>query len=53
MRNGRAGEDWSMFKQTMVTPWRDANPYLGVGTYYRARDVQSDAEPDELINDNT
>jgi hypothetical protein len=50
MRNGDGLErDWSMFKM-MVTPWRDANPYLGVGTYYRARDVQSDAEPDELIN---
>ncbi len=36
-----------MFKM-MVAPWRDANPYLGVGTYYRARDAESDAEPDEL-----
>jgi len=38
-----------MFKM-MVAPWRDANPYLGVGTYYRARDSETDAEPDDLIN---
>jgi hypothetical protein len=38
-----------MFKM-MVAPWRDANPYLGVGTYYRARDAQSDADPDDLID---
>ncbi|HWE72933.1 MAG TPA: hypothetical protein VG328_07220 [Stellaceae bacterium] len=38
-----------MFKM-MVAPWRDANPYLGVGTYYRARDAESDSEPDELID---
>jgi hypothetical protein len=38
-----------MFKM-MVAPWRDANPYLGVGTYYRARDAQSDADPDDLTD---
>jgi hypothetical protein len=38
-----------MFKM-MVAPWRDASPYLGVGTYYRARDAQNDAEPDDLID---
>lgn len=38
-----------MFKM-MVAPWRDANPYLGVGTYYRANDARSDAEPDDLVN---
>jgi hypothetical protein len=38
-----------MFKM-MVAPWRDANPYLGVGTYYRARDPHSDADPADLID---
>lgn len=37
-----------MFKM-MVAPWRDASPYLGVGTYYRVRDAASDAE-DDLVN---
>ena len=38
-----------MFKM-MVAPWRDANPYLGVGTYYRAQNAETDAEPDDLVN---
>jgi hypothetical protein len=38
-----------MFKM-MVTPWRDASPYLGVGTYYRVRDAETDAEADDLVN---
>lgn len=37
-----------MFKM-MVAPWRDASPYLGVGTYYRVRDAASDADED-LVN---
>lgn len=36
-----------MFKM-MVAPWRDANPYLGVGTYYRACDAESDSE--DVVN---
>src|SRR6185437_629948 len=38
-----------MFKM-MVAPWRDASPYLGVGTYYRARDAAPDAEPEDLVD---
>jgi len=38
-----------MFKM-MVAPWRDASPYLGVGTYYRVRDAESDAEAEELVD---
>jgi len=38
-----------MFKM-MVAPWRDASPYLGVGTYYRVRDAAADAEGEELVN---
>jgi hypothetical protein len=38
-----------MFKM-MVAPWREANPYLGVGTYYRARNVELDAETEDLVN---
>ena len=38
-----------MFKM-MVAPWRDASPYLGVGTYYRVRDAETDAETEDLVN---
>lgn len=38
-----------MFKM-MVAPWRDANPYLGVGTYYRVRDAESDAAAEDLVD---
>lgn len=38
-----------MFKMT-VAPWRDASPYLGVGTYYRVRDAETDAEAEELVD---
>lgn len=38
-----------MFKM-MVAPWRDASPYLGVGTYYRVRDAETDAEADDLVD---
>lgn len=38
-----------MFKM-MVAPWRDANPYLGVGTYYRVRDADSDAQAGDLVD---
>ena len=38
-----------MFKM-MIAPWRDANPYLGVGTYYRVRDAETDAEAEDLVN---
>jgi hypothetical protein len=38
-----------MFKM-MVAPWRDASPYLGVGTYYRARETAPDADPDDMVN---
>jgi hypothetical protein len=39
-----------MFKM-MVAPWRDASPYLGVGTYYRVRDGGTgDAEAEDLVN---
>ena len=38
-----------MFKM-MVAPWRDASPYLGVGTYYRARGAETDAEAESLVD---
>jgi hypothetical protein len=38
-----------MFKMT-VTPWRDASPYLGVGTYYLGAISESDAPSQELVN---
>jgi hypothetical protein len=38
-----------MFKM-MVAPWRDANPYLGVGTYYRVRDAETDVEAEDLVD---
>jgi len=38
-----------MFKM-MVAPWRDASPYLGVGTYYRVCDTEPQAESDALVN---
>jgi len=38
-----------MFKMT-VAPWRDASPYLGVGTYYRVRDAETDAESKSLVD---
>jgi hypothetical protein len=38
-----------MFKM-MVAPWRDANPYLGVGTYYRVRDAETDVAAEDLVN---
>lgn len=38
-----------MFKM-MVAPWRDASPYLGVGTYYRVRADESDAEAEDLVD---
>ncbi|HXE29233.1 MAG TPA: hypothetical protein VN656_12015 [Stellaceae bacterium] len=38
-----------MFKM-MVAPWRDASPYLGVGTYYRVRDAEMDTEADDLVD---
>jgi len=38
-----------MFKM-MVAPWRDASPYLGVGTYYRVRDTESDTESEAMVD---
>ena len=38
-----------MFKM-MVAPWRDARPYLGVGTYYRVRENEGDAEAEDLVD---
>ena len=38
-----------MFKM-MVAPWRDASPYLGVGTYYRVRDAEADEEAERLVD---
>ncbi len=38
-----------MFKM-MVAPWRDANPYLGVGTYYRVCDAEPASDAEELVN---
>jgi hypothetical protein len=40
--------EWLMFKMT-VTPWRDAAPCLGIGTYYLA--TETEAAPQEgLVN---
>jgi hypothetical protein len=38
-----------MFRM-MVTPWRDASPYLGVGTYYLGSENEAAAHHEELIN---
>lgn len=38
-----------MFKM-MVAPWRDASPYLGVGTYYRVRDPEADTESEAMVD---
>lgn len=37
-----------MFKM-MVTPWHDASPYLGVGTYYLGTDTEADAQNEKLV----
>jgi hypothetical protein len=34
----------------MVTPWREASPYLGVGTYYLGTDTNAEAPQDALVN---
>lgn len=34
----------------MVAPWRDASPYLGVGTYYLRADENADSQKDGLVN---
>ena len=34
----------------MVTPWREASPYLGVGTYYLGTDTDAEAPHDALVN---
>ncbi|HEV8015715.1 MAG TPA: hypothetical protein VGP48_09285 [Stellaceae bacterium] len=38
-----------MFRM-MVTPWREASPYLGVGTYYLGTDTDAEAPQDALVN---
>ena len=38
-----------MFKMK-VAPWRDASPYLGVGTYYQAREAEPEAEAEDLVD---
>jgi hypothetical protein len=34
----------------MVTPWREASPYLGVGTYYLGDDTDTQSQRDTLVN---
>jgi hypothetical protein len=39
-----------MFRM-MVAPWREASPYLGVGTYYLGTEADSESQPqDALVN---
>lgn len=38
-----------MFRM-MVAPWRDASPYLGVGTYYLRADENAEPQGDALVN---
>lgn len=38
-----------MFKM-MVAPWRDASPYLGVGTYYLGTDAAGGSQHGPLVS---
>lgn len=38
-----------MFKM-MLAPWRDATPYLGIGTYYLATEALTDSRREALIS---
>ena len=38
-----------MFKM-MVAPWRDASPYLGIGTYYLGTDATGVSQREPLVS---
>jgi hypothetical protein len=37
-------------REGKVTPWRDASPYLGIGSYYLGTDTEADSQNEQLVD---